>query len=462
MDDLRLVAEFFGENRAALVLFLLALFVLFAFGFIALFFVVRPMRRLFERAKTVSQTLSAQPGDKSQPAPKDEIRFISETFQVLETDIKKKDQLLQELYEKERSRAESLEQYTQHLLENLTSGLLFFDRNRVLKLLNPTATAILGVPADMKGRAAEEIFSGPWGQTWLGWLDAALQKSGVVHEVEWTQPGGRWLRISSSLTLDPSGQVLGCTFLFNDVTSFKEMAEQVNRQKSLAAMGEMVAGLAHEIRNPLGALKGFAGLLERKIPARDAKKKLARDVLKEANQLNVLVSEFLEFARPEPREMVEVDVQHLVDNVLQALSESRKKARVRTKKELLPGPWPVWGDPIRLRQALYNLMLNAIESMPGGGELYVSSELSSHDAGPRSIVLVVRDSGKGIGPEDLSKIFIPFYSTKAQGTGLGLSIVHRIISEHGGNIEVESQAGKGTSFKVRLPLHVSVPRVEEN
>src|SRR5581483_11621114 len=154
------------------------------------------------------------------------------------------------------------------------------------------------------------------GPRWLEWLGQALDEKKTVHEEEILLEGGQWLRVSTSLTSDPQGALLGCTFLFNDVTSFKAMAEQVNRQKNLAAMGEMVAGLAHEIRNPLGALKGFAGLLEKKIPAHDAKKRLAKDILKETDLLSHLVTEFLDFARPEARQGTAVQPSALLEEAL--------------------------------------------------------------------------------------------------------------------------------------------------
>ncbi len=432
------------------VIYMLTLAVLFLLGtvFFIFYVFIQPIRQLFERAKGVQKNLS---DTEKNLQTQDEIKFITQTFHLLEEDLKKKDIELQKLYEKERERAESLETYTQHLLQNLNSGLLFFDPQHRLKLLNPAAATLLNLTQKKtRGMTCEKLF-GP-SSRWVTLLKQALQERKLVFQEEFLQENASrepsWLRASSSLVYDRAKKITGCTFLFNDVTAFKKMSEEIERQKKLAAMGEMVAGVAHEIRNPLATLKGFATMLRNKLEPGDTRHKLAQDIIQETELLNKIVTDFLDFARPEQTKASPVDLAATLKEVYDSVRKQKKKTKITFACQIAKNLPPVMADGARLRQVFYNVLLNAVESMPEGGAFKLRAFSSAPD---KAVVVEVEDQGKGILPEDLDKIFNPFFSTKLQGTGLGLAIVHRIMTQHNGRIEVQSKVGKGSIFRLIFP-----------
>jgi signal transduction histidine kinase len=228
------------------------------------------------------------------------------------------------------------------------------------------------------------------------------------------------------------------------------LEDEVRVKERLAALGEMSAGIAHEIRNPLGAITGFAELLDRQVSDSSAKESV-REILQEAGNLNRIVTQFLTFVR-EPQLKVEpADVATIVTGAVETVMAERGAEKGRTDIRLemhLPDAPPVVPvDADLLKQALVNLMQNGVEAMPSGGTLTVRVE-----AREPWLLIAISDSGQGITPDDRRRLFNPFFTTKKGGTGLGLAITHRLIQAHGGRIEVESQPGQGSSFTVWLPL----------
>jgi signal transduction histidine kinase len=225
-----------------------------------------------------------------------------------------------------------------------------------------------------------------------------------------------------------------------------EIEEQLRRADRLSALGELSAGMAHEIRNPLGSIRAAAEILQDGIDPADKRHEFARILVREVDRLNRVVEDFLRFARPAPVERGRLDLNEALSAVLQLTRQPALKNSVRT--ELRPGRVPpLAGDREQLKQAFLNLVLNALQAMPQGGVLTVSSEAEGGEARIR-----FADTGQGIAPENLEKIFNPFFTTRDEGTGLGLAITHRIVQGHGGRIEVESRVGEGTTFTVILPL----------
>ncbi len=223
-----------------------------------------------------------------------------------------------------------------------------------------------------------------------------------------------------------------------------EIEEQLRRADRLSALGELSAGMAHEIRNPLGAIRGTAEILQDGIDPSDRRYEFTRILIKEVDRLNRVVQDFLKFARPAPVQRESFDVVPVLRDVLKLTAPQLAKAGVETRLE---GEAPALaGDREQLKQAFLNLVLNAQQAMPGGGTL--SIEVA---AGNGSVRIVFADTGIGIGPADLEKIFNPFFTTRRDGTGLGLAITHRIIQNHGGRIEVSSTRGKGTRFTIVMP-----------
>jgi two-component system sensor histidine kinase HydH len=236
-----------------------------------------------------------------------------------------------------------------------------------------------------------------------------------------------------------------------------QVYERMKERDRLAALGQMAAGLAHEIRNPLGSIKGAAQYLQ---PIGEqlsdgATKEFLDIIVEEVNRLNRIVSQFLDYARPYRGDQKPLDVNDVVKKTLHLIEKEEGATRVEINTNLVEGLPPVRADAEQLRQVFLNLAINAVQAMPQGGRLQVSTSLRrSTRRGAAAAFLEVRfrDTGAGIPPGDMSNLFIPFFTTKEKGTGLGLPISHRIIENHGGTIEVRSQPGAGASFTVLLPV----------
>ncbi len=254
-----------------------------------------------------------------------------------------------------------------------------------------------------------------------------------------------------------------------------EKETQLRRADRLSALGQLSAGLAHEIRNPLGAIKGAVEILQDDYRAGHPKAEFYAILLKEVERLNDVLSNFLSFARPVTPHFAPVDVRRTLTALEGLISGQARAHRVQIFTTFQAGPSRVMADETLLKQAFLNIMLNAMEAMPDGGDLAISTRLQPESAAskesvtsgatagsrrtggrPEWVEVVLDDTGPGIQEEDLSRIFDPFFTTKKDGTGLGLAITHRIIENHHGTIRVTSQRGKGTTFVVTLPLEGAI------
>ncbi|HEX9022038.1 MAG TPA: ATP-binding protein [Nitrospirota bacterium] len=223
--------------------------------------------------------------------------------------------------------------------------------------------------------------------------------------------------------------------------------EQLRRADRLSALGELSAGMAHEIRNPLGAIKGAVEILKDDYSPDEAKYEFVRILLKETDRLNRIVHEFLGFARPKPPEFHQTDPNESVESVLTLISQEARKAGVAVVKKLDPFIGKRNLDAALLKQALLNLMLNAIQAMPKGGALTVETALRGE-----FLEIKIADTGVGITEENRKKLFSPFFTTKKNGTGLGLAITYRIVQNHRGTVAVSSEPGRGTTFTIKIPV----------
>lgn len=224
-----------------------------------------------------------------------------------------------------------------------------------------------------------------------------------------------------------------------------DIEEQLRHADRLSALGALSAGMAHEIRNPLGSIRGTAEILMEGIEPSDRRYEFAQILVKEVERLNQVVENFLRFARPTPPERARFSVAELIEEIVQLTSRQAQKHVVVIDFDLASVP-EVIGDAGQIRQAFLNLVLNAIQAMAGGGRLQILVHAQESE-----VVAVFRDFGPGIPAENLQKIFDPFFTTRSEGIGLGLAITQRIIEGNGGHIEVESRSGEGTSFVVHLP-----------
>lgn len=228
--------------------------------------------------------------------------------------------------------------------------------------------------------------------------------------------------------------------------------EQMRRADRLASIGEMAAGIAHEIKNPLAGIAGVIQVLKKDMPKTDQRRAVLDEVLSQVERMDKAVRNLLSFARPPEPRMTLVDMNDLIGRLLDFLAPQFAKYAISAERKLSPGiPW-LSIDPDLMQQALLNIALNAIQAMPDGGRFIVATEAEppSND-GPGMVRITLTDTGKGISTEDMGRIFNPFFTTRQQGTGLGLSITQRIIEQHGGEITVSNSPGKGASFSITLP-----------
>jgi len=327
------------------------------------------------------------------------------------------------------------------ITRSISSGILTIDGARRITFLNPAGEEISGRKVyEVRGKTVAEIF--PDFAEALGRGLHGRGETALAH-ADGTQ---RVVGFSLSPLVDAGTPSLpGFVAVFQDLTGLRRMEETMRRTDRLAAVGQLAAGLAHEIRNPLASMSGSIELLA-SAPRLDEKdRRLMQIVLRESERLELLVRDFLSFARPKQTELKALVLAPLVEEVLEVFAPAASAARLTVVRELDPAA-KVRGDESQLRQVLWNLLRNAADAASGGGEVRVRVQSAGEE-----VHLEVRDTGVGISTEDRRRIFEPFFSTKERGSGLGLATVHRIIEAHAGRIELESESGRGSIFTVILP-----------
>ncbi len=372
------------------------------------------------------------------PGKKSEVGFVVDTFQELVRKLKEKENELEKLRALAEDRAVRLETYNENILQSVPSGVVSIDNAMKIKSINQSAERTLGTKAeDAIYKDCSVVFDEP--------LLSILKENKTVNRGEYpyiTKDSRHiWLGVTTSQLKNAAGETIGFILVFTDLTDIKALQMQVELKKRLTQLGEMSAGIAHELRNPMSVIAGYVKLLSKKVEL--SNKGTVDAILTEIESMDRIISELLAFAKPTDLNKVPLNLLTVIgETVTTAVGDNQKiKAVIKSKK-----PLSVTGDEILLRQAFTNLFINAVDAMPEGGNLTV--ELNGfHDR----IEVIIRDTGHGI-PEDIrNKIFLPFYTTREKGIGLGLAIVQKIIVSHGGSIEVESKEGEGTTFRVTLP-----------
>ena len=329
------------------------------------------------------------------------------------------------------------------IVDNVSSGLLTVSRAGEISSFNREAERITGWPAaEILGRPLAWLFPG------FGSLDAAAHQERV--QIRFQSRDGRALHLGMSVSSlrDPADRADGAIVIFQDLTRVVEMEEELRRSERLGAVGQLAAGLAHEIRNPLASLSGAIELLAADLPKGDQNSQtLTQIVRRETARLNRLVSEFLTYARPGPGRSEPVPLRPLFEE-LRALVEKDGSCGVELHVDV-PADLRALGNPDQLRQVFWNLVLNAAQSEPVDGVVRVRARAEA--ALLPEIEISILDRGCGVPPDALARMFEPFFTTKPKGTGLGLATVHRVVEAHGGRISVASELGKGTTVRVFLP-----------
>jgi two-component system sensor histidine kinase PilS (NtrC family) len=338
------------------------------------------------------------------------------------------------------------------IIESVDTGILTVNLEGHIRSFNRAAEEISGHAAGEVGnRSIEEIFPGV--STIISPLEPEEKKRQRKRfEIVIRKKSGESMILGiSESPLFERGVKIGSILIFQDLTSFKEMEREGEKNKQFAFIGQMAAGLAHELRTPLQSISGSIQILRRDLKLEHTDERLMQVILRAKDQMESLVRNFLLMARSNRGRRSETDISRLIEDVIESLTygaewNSRVELRKTLGQELL-----VMGDPAEIRQILWNLMINAMQSMPEGGTLSVTACPDRIGGEALAVRIEIGDTGCGIDTADLEKIWEPFYTTKERGSGLGLAIVRRIVENHGGAVAVRSDARSGTHFSIRLP-----------
>ncbi|MBD3331998.1 PAS domain-containing protein [candidate division GN15 bacterium] len=360
------------------------------------------------------------------------------------------------------------------ILDSIAVGVVAVDAQGCITRFNPAASRMLGIPQrEPLGRRYREIMPVPADD--LACAAATLESGRDVSEVEkqlhLRDGSTARVSVSTSVLHDEGGRISGAVEVIHDLTKMKKMEQELARLNTLAAMGEMAATIAHEVRNPLAGIAGFAALLERDMAADDARRKLVRKIARGVESLNETVTTLLNYSRNEEAEVSEVDyggfLKETLDDFCREYGErvSRDQLQLRTPPPTAQQCPAVALDTRLFRQVFFNVFNNALEAMEEAVSITVDYRVlprqSAVERYGETLLLgsdetvvetVITDSGPGIDDEHLERIFAPFFTTKPEGTGLGLAVVWKIVKAHGGEILVENSAESGACFRILLPI----------
>ena len=338
----------------------------------------------------------------------------------------------------------------ERIVESIRSGVVTTDLQGRIYTFNAAAAEITGYhEADVRGQDAS-IFFGELKEIIAGSMDViGTTEASPRFEADCLTADGLRLRLGFSVSplFSELGDTTGTVITFQDLTPIRALEETSRRQDRLAAIGRMAASIAHEIRNPLAAMRGSIQMLRADMEGENSQTELMEIILRESDRLNRIISDFLNYARPRSIIQSSVDVGELLRRTFTLLRNSAEINEHQVIKEEVPDkPVLVNADAEQLQQVFWNLSRNALQSMPGGGELRATVQQQAN----RRLRISFADTGRGMSPQQVEQLFEPFSSTTG-GTGLGLSIVYQIIRDHGGTINVRSREGQGTTITIELP-----------
>ncbi|HBR17736.1 MAG TPA: hypothetical protein DD725_09045 [Deltaproteobacteria bacterium] len=368
-----------------------------------------------------------------------------------------------------------LEAMNKYIVENINSGILTIDADARITSFNKAAEKITGwTLGEMYNKTVDILFHDLL-ETGNYSIPPDEEDSSYLRiDTPFKTKDGKELFLGLAVSPMKDG---GYIVIFQDLTRLKNMEEQLRKVDRLHALGELAASLSHEVRNPLASISGSVQVLKDSLQLNNDNQRLMDIVIKEADRLNVLVADFLLFAKPATK-MAEVNLNDIISETVDMFKNSPESINIDIQTELENSIF-VEGDSRQLKQVFWNLFLNAGHAMPDGGRLVVEARSKKQDVGaglvparaetrgqikdashqplasgpqPDSVEITVSDTGHGISSDVIEKIFDPFFTTRDSGTGLGLAVVHRIIEGHKGKIEVKSKKGEGTSFRILLPM----------
>jgi two-component system, NtrC family, sensor histidine kinase HydH len=414
------------------------------------------LRRFFQdtRAEHASKSLAVAPRTENPSA------FMTASMQGVIQKLREQEKELERLHRIEKERAEQTERLSEEVTRNMPAGLLVVNSTGIISSANPAAEQVLGIRGLSFRRYSEALDEG----SELTALVAECLQNGKIfrrEEVKHSSPGGEARRLG--VTISPirrgEGKINGAICLLTDLTELNALQQQVQLKENLAALGELSAGIAHEFKNALATISGYAQLIRAEAPEGEAHD-YAQNILDQTRNITHVITEFLKYARPLDISTDTVPLQPIVDRVVSEVSEAMPNIRIRSE-----GPFgSVAGDEGLLRQAFLNLARNAAEACIGaanGGRVLLRGEaVRQNENGFQRIT--VFDNGAGIPADVRDKLFRPFFTTKANGTGLGLAVVQKIIVQHGGQVRARNRTEGGAAFIVTLPMSSGVPEAVES
>jgi signal transduction histidine kinase len=354
------------------------------------------------------------------------------------------------------------DRFFRHLVSHLRTGVLAIRRDGRIAVMNDVAYRVLGLTAGPKdlGRVFTDVLVDVPEVTRV--LQQAFESSVLPNRAEMRlRKTGRAIGYTLSHINDDEGAIEGVTFFFKDLTRVEQEEERGRLRDRLAALGEMAAAIAHEVKNPLASIEVMAGVLKRQLTDREDALEILNDIIKEAKMANAIVVEVLEFVRPISLQVERVLLDEVIKDSITLAEGKMRRGAVTIRTELDDDVPELLADPHQLRQLFSNLLANAFEALGGEGQVDISgwleldeSEASAPDAEPElpKVIVEIRDTGPGMSRDDLERIFSPFFTTKPQGTGLGLAFVRKVVDAHDGRIDASSAPGQGATFRVTLPV----------
>jgi two-component system sensor histidine kinase HydH len=352
---------------------------------------------------------------------------------------------------------EDVQAYTSLLIAKLPVGVVATDVSGRITTWNQAVVRITGIPINqVLGKNPQDVLPEA--------LAAFFMDSGGLAGTAPPSSTDRSLRLAFGarrcellchplLITDSQQQYMGKVLLLSDVTEIRSLEQRMRENERLAAVGRMAGGVAHEVRNPLSSIKGLALLLKNKFAAGSKEQDTADLLIQETDRMNRTITEMLSFTRPATLNLQPVDLDALLQRSLQLIKVEAAENHIATTLTVEPGLVPVLGDADRLQQVVMNVLLNAMQAMEHGGQLQVTLDNRESD---QRVELRIADTGGGIAAELLPQVFFPYFTTKQGGTGIGLAISQKIIADHGGSIELESEPGKGTTVVILLPAFSAV------
>jgi PAS domain S-box-containing protein len=410
---------------------------------------LRPYRQLVgeaERAPVAARSGKAR----------DEAEFVLETFQSVVAQLQAQRRELEMLSARASIRADSAEKFSERIVASVPSGLVAFDSKGHATVVNAPARALIEADGQAEGQHLRRLLRNAPDLAEM--VERCLQTGNLYRreEVAATTSNGRMRRLGATVApidATPDQGARGALCLLTDITEVTQLREQVALKRNLESLGEMSAGLAHEFKNALATLHGYAQLMQN-LELDEHGRAAAASLLQEVRSLSTMVTAFLNFARPQPLQLSDVSLSEIVKDCTTELAAFYDERRVALVTE---GVFPqVRADERMLRQAILNLLRNAAEAIDEAEaqerRVRVLGALSVDAAGKEWANIEIRDTGNGLAEADLQRIFIPFFTTKSKGHGVGLALAHRVITDHGGTLSASNAPEGGALFTIRLPL----------